>query len=77
MIPMTESFGTTTDLALDAFEKQHQIKLPVAYRNFLKAYNGGIPESENDIVIPGWGESMVNIFNGLNHLTAMMERITG
>src|SRR6187431_3487039 len=66
MIRMTESFGTTTDVELDAFEKHHQIKLPVAYRHFLKAHNGGIPESESDIPIPGWGESIVNIFNGLN-----------
>jgi hypothetical protein len=66
MIPMTESFGTTTDVELDAFEKHHQIKLPVQYRSFLKTQNGGIPEAENDISIPGWGESMVNIFNGLN-----------
>jgi hypothetical protein len=66
MIQMTESFGVTTDVALDAFEEQHQIKLPAAYRSFLKAHNGGIPASEDDLPIPGWGESIVNIFNGLD-----------
>src|SRR5690349_11853951 len=66
MITITESFGTSTDAEMDAFEKRHQIKLPIIYRNFLKAHNGGIPESENDIVVPEWGESIVNIFNGVN-----------
>jgi SMI1 / KNR4 family (SUKH-1) len=38
------SAGSTTDAQIREFERTRQIALPAAYRNFLKATDGGVPD---------------------------------
>ena len=79
-IEMTDVGPKLSEEELAKFEEQIGFTLPISYRKFLLAYNGGNP-SPYFYVVPKWHyqQSLVNEFNGIDpdgeHIIDLRETI--
>jgi hypothetical protein len=65
MIAMKTAFPATHELAVAAFEKKIDVRLPEDYRRFLLACNGGEPV-DGEFAVAEWGATVIHFFFGLS-----------
>jgi len=65
MTQITPLYGRLDETEIAALEKRLNLKLPAAYREFLRQNNGGRTEANVFTVPGGWGTSVVNRFFGV------------
>src|SRR5690625_7539551 len=68
---MTKLIKTHQKLTLDDIEKfecENKINLSENYIKFLLKWNGGKPRPGNVFKIDGYGESVLNVFNGIGDM---------
>ncbi len=65
MLEFKTAFPATTEEAVRNFEQLIGEQLPIDYRNFLLAANGGQPVN-GDFVAGEWGGTLVHCFYGLS-----------
>lgn len=53
---------------LERFENNHNLTLPIDYRDFLLEYNGGYPEPGIYKISEDLGESIINVFFGIGSM---------
>ena len=68
MIEFSHAYKPATKEDIAAFERANGIKLPASYASFLMRSNGGRPEPNHVMDVPGWkfNDTVVSFFFGLN-----------
>ena len=59
-------FGGAPEASLRRFERAHDLRLPTDYREFLKDFNGGVPEPRSVYVPASKQDIFVDILFGIN-----------
>jgi hypothetical protein len=67
MVALTMAGHSLTDADVATFEARQKVKLPASYRRFLLQSNGGRPDKEDILVVPGWPfkRTVVSFFFGI------------
>ncbi|MCM3539100.1 MULTISPECIES: SMI1/KNR4 family protein [Priestia] len=59
---------------LETFEKEHDLKFPDSYREFLLNYNGGYVNPDVFYISSEEGKSVVNVFYGIGNMYNNLEK---
>src|SRR5690625_3759079 len=68
MIKLIKSHQKLTLDDIEKFESENKISLSKNYIIFLLKWNGGKPRPGNVFKIDGYGESVLNVFNGIGDM---------
>lgn len=68
MVTLIKSHQKLTLNCIENFEGENAVKLSNNYIKFLLKWNGGKPRPGNVFKIDGYGESVLNVFNGIGDM---------